>query len=122
ALGEQGLETGLVDEVTADRVLQVLLPVDLHGATDVALVVGAGVLVDLDAHDTPRVEVGLDPFGIHQDGGAAHCGTSILAAGNIRLMSRYISQPRQSPKAALRKAARRAAAVAPRASGVIPAT
>ncbi len=35
-LGEQGLELGLVDEVPADLVLQVGLPVELDGTGDVA--------------------------------------------------------------------------------------
>src|SRR6185437_8314272 len=84
---------------------------------DVTLVVGAGVLVDLDEHDTGGVEVGLDPVGVHQNGGAAHW----ILPGCRRRMSRYVSQPRQKPNAALRMAASSAAAVAPKASGVIHA-
>ena len=72
ALGQQRLEARPVDEVTADRVLQVLLPVDLHGPADVALVVSAGVLVDLDQDDAGVVLVRLDPVSVHQDVGTAH--------------------------------------------------
>ena len=50
-LGQQRLETCLVHEVTADMVLQILLPVELDRVADVALVVGRGVLVHLDEHD-----------------------------------------------------------------------
>ena len=51
ALGQQRLELLLVDEVAADLVLEVGGPVELDGALDVALVVGGGVLVDLDEDD-----------------------------------------------------------------------
>src|ERR671927_43737 len=57
ALGEQLLETLLVDEVAADRVLQVLLPVELDGTFEVAAVVGAGVLVHLDEDEAGGVQV-----------------------------------------------------------------
>ena len=50
-LGEQLLELLPVDEVAADRVLQVGLPVQLDRPGDVAAVVRAGVLVDLDQDD-----------------------------------------------------------------------
>jgi hypothetical protein len=63
ALGEQRLELLLVDEVATDLVLQVGGPVELDGALDVALVVGGGVLVDLDKDDAGGVEVVLDPLG-----------------------------------------------------------
>jgi hypothetical protein len=61
ALGQQRLEAGLVHEVTANRVLQVLLPVDLDGRRDVPLVKRAGVLVDLNDGHARLVDVGLDP-------------------------------------------------------------
>ena len=62
-LGQQRLELLLVDEVAADLVLQVGLPVELDRALDVALVVGRGVLVDLDQDDAGGVEVVLHPLG-----------------------------------------------------------
>ena len=62
-LGQQRLELLLVDEVPADRVLQVRLPVDLDGAGDVAAVVGGGVLVDLDEDHVLGAEVLLGPVG-----------------------------------------------------------
>jgi hypothetical protein len=67
ALGQQRLEAGLVNEVAADRVLQVLLPVDLYRVTDVALVVGGRVLVHLGDDHSGVVQVGLHPVGVHQD-------------------------------------------------------
>ena len=57
AFGQQLRELLLVDEVAPDRVLQVGLPVQLDRAGDVAAVVGAGVLVDLDEDDVGRVEI-----------------------------------------------------------------
>ena len=52
-----------VDEVALDRVLQIGLPVQLDRAGDVADVVGAGVLVDLDEDGVGRVEIALGPVG-----------------------------------------------------------
>jgi len=73
ALGRQQLlELGLVDEVPADLVLELGLPVDAHGAGDVAAVVGGGVFVDLDEHDTGGLEVLLGPVGRDQGGFATH--------------------------------------------------
>ena len=74
ALGQQGAELLGVDEVTADRILQVGLPVELDGAGDVAAVVGAGVFVDLDEDDAIGVEVLLSPIGADQDVGTCHGG------------------------------------------------
>ena len=62
----------LVDEVAADRVLQLGRPVELDGAGDVAPVVGGGVLVDLDEHDPFGAQVLLRPVGGDQDVLAAH--------------------------------------------------
>src|SRR5579875_404991 len=50
-----------VDEVAADRVLQIGTPVQFDRAGDVAGVVGAGVLVDFDEDDARRVEIALGP-------------------------------------------------------------
>ena len=63
SLGEQRLELLLVDEVATDLVLQIGRPVELDGALDVALVVGGGVLVDLDQDDGVVVEMVLHPLG-----------------------------------------------------------
>jgi hypothetical protein len=60
---QQRLELLLVDEVSADLVLQVGGPVELDGPGDVALVVGGGVLVDLDQDDAVVVEMVLHPLG-----------------------------------------------------------
>ena len=76
----------LVDEVAADLVLEVRRPVELDGALDVALVVGRGVLVDLDEDDLGVVEVFLDPLGGDERGLAAHCGSfSLLFGGRGRV-------------------------------------
>ena len=94
ALGQQCLELLLAHEVAADRVLQVLLPVEADRAPDVVLVVGGGVLVDLDEDDLRVVEVGLDPVGVDEDAlaGAAHadtsvCGWAVRSLGTVRTMS-----------------------------------
>ena len=74
-LREQGLEPLLADEVVADAVLEVLGPVDLDGVANVALVVGLGVLVDLDEDDLGVVEVLLDPVCVDERGVAAHASS-----------------------------------------------
>ncbi len=84
----------LLDEVAADRVLEVLLPVEADGAADVVLLVGSGVLVDLDQDHLRVVEVGLDPVGVDEDAFAclrAHAGTSVRgvaerSSGTVRVM------------------------------------
>ncbi len=58
---QEGFEALLADEVVADAVLEVLLPVELDGVRDVALVVGLGVFVDFDQNDIGVAEVFLDP-------------------------------------------------------------
>ena len=73
ALGRQELlELLLVHDVAADRVLQLGGPVDLHGAGEVAPVVGGGVFVDLDEDDPVGAQVLLRPVGGDQDVLAAH--------------------------------------------------
>ncbi len=72
ALGQQLLEPGPVDEVPPNRILQVLLPVDLDRALDVALVIGAGVLVDLDEDDAIVTKVGLRPVSVYKYVRTAH--------------------------------------------------
>src|SRR6185312_12334371 len=111
ALGEQLRELLGVDEVTLDRVLQVGLPVQLDRAGDVAGAVGAGVLVDLDVDGVRRVEIALGPVNGDQDVGACHgmdpFGVRQVETGvrRRRATNGYSWQPRQIPKAALRKAA-----------------
>jgi hypothetical protein len=80
-LAEQGAEPVAVDEVVADAVLQVLLPVELDRAGDVALVVGSGVLVDLDQDDVRVGEMLLDPVSGDERGFAAHGVPPIALAG-----------------------------------------
>src|SRR5690606_2671836 len=103
-----------------DRVLQLLLPVDLDGVADVALVVGAGVLVDLDDDDTGSVEVRLDPVGIHQCGGAAHVILPYRVAAGSRRRMMCGAQPGRTPRAAARKAATGAGAPVPEAPRPLP--
>ncbi len=74
AIAEQLGELLGVDEVTTDRVLQIGTPVQLHRAGDVAVVVGAGVFVDLDEDHVVGIEIALGPVGGDQDVGACHMG------------------------------------------------
>ena len=69
---QQRLELLLVDEVATHLVLEVGRPVELDRSLDVALVVGGGVLVDLDEDDLVVVEVVLDPLGGDESVLAAH--------------------------------------------------
>ena len=73
---QQLLELLAVDEVAAHRVLEVGLPVQLHGTLEVALVVGAGVLVDLDEDQAGVAEVLLGPVGGDEHVVAAHGDSS----------------------------------------------
>ncbi len=75
ALGEELSELLGVEEVAARRILQVLPPVELHGAGDVPAVIGGGVFVDLDEDDPLGVEVLLSPIGADQDIVACHGGS-----------------------------------------------
>ena len=70
--GQQRRELFLIQEVAANTVLQVLAPVQPDGAFDMATVVGAGVLVDLDEHGLGCIEILLCPIGGDQDVGASH--------------------------------------------------
>ncbi len=82
ALGRQELlEALLVDEVTADRVLEVLGPVDPDRVLDVVLLVGGRVLVHLDDRDGRVVQVVLQPVGVDQDVAAAHDFSSGAVGG-----------------------------------------
>ena len=65
-------ELPAVDEVAADLILQVLLPVELDGAGDGPPSSGRGVLVDLDEDGLVGGEVLPSPFGADQDVGACH--------------------------------------------------
>ena len=78
ALGEQLFELLLAHEVAPDRVLQVLLPVNLDRATDVALVVRGHVLVHFHDDDVGIVEFRLDPISVDQYVGTAHLKGSFL--------------------------------------------
>jgi hypothetical protein len=71
-LAHQLLELLLADEVTADLVLELGLPVEADGTLDVAAVVGGHVLVHLDEHDLGVGEVGLGPVSVDEDVCAAH--------------------------------------------------
>src|SRR5690606_36966747 len=129
----QSFEAVLADEVVADAVLEILLPVQLHGTGDVTLVVCLGVLVDLDEHDVAVAEVFLDPVSGDERSVAAHGVTSCVPAdGRVwvlcwvgwfnRRNARYISQPRHRPTAALSRAATSANAVSTSPTVVPPTT
>ena len=66
AVGQQRLELGLADEVATYLVLEVHRPVELDGALDVALVVGGGVLIDLDKDDTLLAGMLGDPITVDE--------------------------------------------------------
>jgi len=70
--GQELLELLLGRDVATHRVLQLGGPVDLHGAGEVAAVVGGGVLVDLDEDDAFRAEILLGPVGGDEHVLAAH--------------------------------------------------
>ena len=59
----QALELGLVDDVALDRVLEVVTPVQLDRAGNVALLVEVRVLVHLRDHDAVVVEALGQPVG-----------------------------------------------------------
>src|SRR6266404_173603 len=60
---EKPFESGLVDQVAADAVLELGLPVPGDCAGDVALVVGGGVHVDFDEADIWGIEILSGPIG-----------------------------------------------------------
>lgn len=94
----------LVDEVAADRVLQVLLPVDLDGVLDVVLVVRRSVLVDLDDDDLRVVEVRLDPVGVYQDVAAAHVFSSGAVAAGCGSAGAMRARPLLANRGGIRRA------------------
>ena len=65
----------MADDVAAELVLELGLPVEADGAGDVAGVVGLGVDVDLDEADAGVAEVLLDPVGVDEN-----FGMCVLAA------------------------------------------
>ncbi len=60
---EKFFEGGFVDEVAADAVLELGLPVPAYGAGNVALVVGGGVHVDFDEAEIGGIEILRGPIG-----------------------------------------------------------
>ena len=71
-LGQQRLELLLVDEVAADRILEILLPIQLDRAGDVAAVIGGGVFVHLDQDDSVVGGVVGNPVGVDENFLPAH--------------------------------------------------
>ena len=65
-LAHQAFEGGLIDQVALDRILQVIAPMKLDCARDVALLVEIGVLVDLGDDDAVVVQVLGQPVCRHQ--------------------------------------------------------
>ena len=80
-LRQQGLEAGPADDVAPHGILQVFLPVQLHRALDVALVVGGGVLIDLGQDNPGVTEVLLDPVGVYQHVRTAHALVLLASVG-----------------------------------------
>ena len=66
AAAEEPLERVLLDHVALDRILQVVLPVQLDRSPDVALFVEIRVLVHLGDDDVVVVQVLGDPIGGHE--------------------------------------------------------
>ena len=64
---EQFFKHFLADDVTAQLILELRLPVEAHRATNVAGIVGFGVHVNLGEFDAGFVEVLFDPVGFDQD-------------------------------------------------------
>ena len=60
---EKLFEGGLVDQVAADVVLELGLPVPADGAGDVSLVVGGSVHVDFDEAEIGGIEILRGPIG-----------------------------------------------------------
>ncbi len=56
-------EGGLVDQIAADVVLELGLPVPTDSAGDVSLVVGGGVHVDFDEAEIGGIEIASSPIG-----------------------------------------------------------
>ena len=79
--GQQLFESDAIDEVAADGVLQLGLPVDLDGAGEMTAVVSRGVFVDLDENHTGSGQVLLCPFGGDEGGLATH--TALLAGDEV---------------------------------------
>src|SRR6266481_939981 len=66
---EKPFESGLVDQVAADAVLELGLPVAGDRAGDVALVVGGGVHVDFDEAEIGGIEILSGPIGGNENFG-----------------------------------------------------
>ena len=64
--GQERLELLLVDEVAADRVLKIGLPIDAHGIANVVDLVSGGVFVDFDKHNLGVINVGFNPVSIDE--------------------------------------------------------
>src|SRR6266851_4124948 len=60
---EKLFESGLVDQIAADVVLELGLPVPSDGAGDVSLVVGGGVHVDFDKAEIGGIQILSSPIG-----------------------------------------------------------
>src|SRR6202521_5286 len=60
---EKFFESGLVNQITADVVLKLGLPIPSDGAGDVSLVVGGGVHVDFDEAEIGRIKILRGPIG-----------------------------------------------------------
>ena len=60
---EKFFERGLVDQIAADVVLELGLPVPADGAGDMSLVVRGGVHVDFDEAEIGGIEIASGPIG-----------------------------------------------------------
>jgi hypothetical protein len=94
---QQGLEAGPVDEVPAQRVLQIGAPVQGDGPGDVAGVVGVAVLVDLDHDDVRLGQVLLQPVAVdqHVRSGHDHSSAEVWGVGGPTVRTAAAGVPRR---------------------------
>jgi hypothetical protein len=85
--GQKLFERSLVDEVAADRILQIALPVDTNSAVDVVDVVLRGVLVHLHQYDIRILRVVDDPVCVDKKSVSAHVHPSLRQIGSAYIVS-----------------------------------
>src|SRR6266850_533725 len=77
---EQLFERGLVDQIAADVVLELGLPVPADSAGDMALIVGGGVHVDFDEAEIGRIQILREPIGGNENFG-------VFVVGHLQVSS-----------------------------------
>src|SRR5216684_4989335 len=95
---EKPFESGLVDQVAADAVLELGLPVPGDRAGDVALVVGGGVHVDFDEAEIGGIEILSGPIGGNENFGVFVVGHRFLL---LRFALKIVGCKTKNPPAGL---------------------